>query len=188
MLFERIQLEPGEEVLKVVRKHWFIIVAELFGTVIMALFPFFLLVAFSFIPTDLIPESLSGLPLPQLITWAIAGWLVMTLMASYAIWTHYYLDLWVITDRRIIVIDQISFFNRKVSSFRLERMQDIKVTVTGVLATFLNFGTIRAQTASSAESNFKTAGLPDPRGLQSLIQGAMDRRLQTLGNPTIAVD
>jgi hypothetical protein len=188
MLFERIQLEPGEEVLKVVRKHWFIIVAELFGTVMMALFPFFLLVAFTFIPDTWLPANFNSLLVTELITWSIAGWLVITLMTSYAIWTHYYLDLWVITDRRIIVVDQIAFFNRKVSSFRLERMQDIKVSINGILATFLNFGTLRAQTASSAESNFKSTGLPDPRGLQSLIQGAMDRRLQTLGNPTIAVD
>ena len=188
MLFERIQLEPGEEVLKVVRKHWFIIVAELFGTAMMALVPFFLLVAFTFIPDAWIPADFNSLLAAELITWAIAGWLVITLMASYAIWTHYYLDLWVITDRRIIVVDQIGFFNRKVSSFRLERMQDIKVSIRGILATFLNFGTLRAQTASSAESNFKSTGLPDPRGLQSLIQGAMDRRLQSLGNPTIAVD
>lgn len=188
MLFERIQLEPGEEVLKVVRKHWFIIMAELFATVTMALLPFFVMVVFAFIPTEWIPDAIRAIPILPLVIWGTAGWLVLTLMASYAIWTHYYLDLWVITDRRIIVIDQIGFFNRKVSSFRLERMQDIKVSVQGILATFLNFGTLRAQTASSAESNFKTSGLPDPRGLQALIQGVMDRRLQTIGNPTIAVD
>ncbi len=188
MLFERIQLEPGEEVLKVVRKHWFVIVAELFGTAALALLPFFFLVVFAFIPSEWIPAEIYDLPLLQLITWSIAGWLVIVIMASYAIWTHYFLDLWVITDRRIIVIDQIGFFNRKVSSFRLERLQDIKVQVSGLLATFLNFGTLRAQTASAAESNFRTTGLPDPRGLQSIIQGAMDRRLQTLSNPMIAVD
>lgn len=188
MLYERIQLEEGEEVLKVVRKHWFVITAELFATFAMLLLPFFLLIAAVFIPSEWIPDALADVPLLPLIVWSIAGWLVLTLMAGYSIWTHYYLDLWVITDRRIIVVDQIGFFNRKVSSFRLERMQDIKVSVNGILATFLNFGTLRAQTASSAESNFKSTGLPDPRGLQSLIQGAMDRRLQSLGNPTIAID
>ena len=95
-------------------------------------------------------------------------------------WTHYYLDLWIITDRRIIVVDQVHFFNRKVSSFRLERLQDIKVSINGIIPTFLNFGTILAQTASDAESNFMSNGLPDPRGLQSTIQKATDARLQTL--------
>ncbi len=105
----------------------------------------------------------------------------MTTLATISVWTHYYLDLWVITDRRIIVIDQIHFFNRKVSSFRLERLQDIKVRISGILPTLLNYGTIRAQTASAAESNFTSPALPDPRGLQALIQGAMDERLKKLG-------
>ena len=105
---------------------------------------------------------------------------------GFTVWTHYYLDLWVISDRRIIVIDQRGFFNRKVSSFRLERMQDIKVTITGIIATLLNFGTIRAQTAGANESNFASGGMPDPRGVQALIQGAMDERLKVLGNPNVA--
>ena len=38
MLYEKIELEPNETVLKVVRKHWFIIVSELFGVLVMLLF------------------------------------------------------------------------------------------------------------------------------------------------------
>jgi hypothetical protein len=69
-----------------------------------------------------------------------------------------------------------------VSNFRLERLQDIKVTIKGIIPTLLNYGTVRAQTASAAESNFTSPGLPAPRELQSLIQAAMDARLATLGN------
>ena len=104
----------------------------------------------------------------------------MSLLTAFMIWTHYFLDLWVITDRRIIVIDQIHFFNRKVSSFRLERLQDIKVAVDGVIPTLLNFGTLHVHTAGNNEENFTTAGLPDPRELQSLIQKATDLRLKSL--------
>ena len=53
----------------------------------------------------------------------------------------------------------------------LARQQD------GIIPTLLNFGTVRAQTASAFESNFKTNGLPDPRGLQGIVQKAMDDRL-----------
>jgi hypothetical protein len=52
--------------------------------------------------------------------------------------------------------------------------------VNGVLATFLNFGTISAQTAGQSEHNFYATGMPDPRGLQSHIQKAMDSRLVAL--------
>jgi hypothetical protein len=115
------------------------------------------------------------------INYALATWLHLTTMAAALAWTNYLLDLWVITDRRIIVIEQVAFFNRKVGNFRLERMQDIKVTISGIIPTLLNYGTLKAQTASAAESNFTSPYLPDPRGLQALIQTAMDDRLKSLG-------
>jgi len=183
MLYEKIQLEPGEQVLRTVRKHWFVIVAELFSIAILIALPFvvatFLLIFFE------LATAVTWLePYTPLIIFGGAFWLLLCLLAGFMMWTHYYLDLWLITDRRIIVVDQIHFFNRKVSSFRLERLQDIKVTMSGIIPTLLNFGTLRAQTASSAESNFQTAGLPDPKGLQALIQLAMDKRLAVISSHT----
>ena len=85
------------------------------------------------------------------------------------------------------MIDQLHFFNRNVSVFRLERLQDIEFNVKGLIPTLLNFGTIQAQTAGSFESNFKTRGMPDPRGLQAIIQKAMDQRLALIhNNPNLA--
>ena len=182
MLFEKIQFETGEELIKVVRKHWFIISIELFGIALLALLPLFTVLAYLLLPSDLLPFTLQQYWV--VFIFASALWCTVCIMMAAMAWTHYYLDLWIITDRRIIVVDQIGFFNRKVGSFRLERLQDIKVSVNGIIPTFLNFGTIRAQTASAAESNFKNTGLPDPRGLQSLIQSAMDTRLQTIGGTT----
>ncbi|MCB9810782.1 MAG: PH domain-containing protein [Candidatus Nomurabacteria bacterium] len=177
MLYEKIQLEPNEEVLKVVRKHWFIIVSELFGTFLMLLAPFFMIFFIMILPFEFIPDTIhleSHLPL---IIYIVSIWSLMALMTGFMIWTHYYLDLWIITDRRIIVIDQVRFFDRQVSSFRLERLQDIRYSIDGLIATFLKFGTIRAQTAGMGENSFKTTGLPDPRELQSIIQKATDARL-----------
>lgn len=177
MLFEKIAFEESEELIKVVRKHWFIIAIELVGITLLAAIP---LVALLLIYTTEI-ESAIDLNVHLLpVMFGTLCWLIICCMMAVMAWTHYYLDLWIITDRRIIVIEQIHFFNRKVGSFRLERMQDIKVKITGILPTLLNFGTLRAQTASAAESNFINRGLPKPRELQSLIQKAMDERLKVL--------
>lgn len=178
MLFEKIHLEEDEEVIIVVRKHWFILLAEAIGVFLLTFIPIVGVVIWSFFPETTHIPSFSNYS--SLYLFGSCLWIVMCIMIMTMIWTHYYLDLWVITDRRIIVVDQVHFFNRKVSSFRLERLQDIKVRIAGIIQTFLNFGTIKAQTASSAESNFATPGLPDPRGLQSLIQRAMDERLKKI--------
>jgi hypothetical protein len=181
MLYDKIQLEPNEKVLATVRKHWFIITIEMLGILFFALIPLFLLIVIAVLPFQFEIATLFTTYASEIVFF-LAAWLLLSAMAGVAVWTHYFLDLWVITDRRIIVIDQVHFFNRKVSNFRLERLQDIKVTIRGIIPTLLNFGTIRAQTASAAESNFTSTGLPAPRELQSLIQTAMDARLATLGN------
>lgn len=180
MLFEKIQLEPGEELLKTVRKHWFVIVMELFGSFVMLLLPFFLLFFVLQFPDAISAINIDLSNYISLITFTIASWSIFSLMAGFMIWTHYYLDFWIITDRRIILVNQIHFFNRNVSIFRLERLQDIEFTVKGFIPTLLNFGEISAQTASAFESNFRTRGMPDPRGLQAIIQKAMDKRLVVL--------
>lgn len=183
MLFEKIQLEDTEKVLMVVRRHWFIIVSELFAVLTTAALPFLLLFASAFLPPELqlIPP---GQPqYLQVIAFGIAAWLLFCFSFGFMLWTNYYLDVWMVTDRRIIYIDQLSFFNRKVSMFRLERLQDIEVRTVGILETFLNFGTLSAQTAGTTESKFISAGLPDPRGLQATIQRAVDARLKRL-HPT----
>jgi Bacterial PH domain len=179
MLFEKIELEAGEQVLTVVRKHWFIISVEIIGILIASLLPVFVAAIFIVVPA-LHPTSFVLADQLPLILFAVSFWLLFTFLTCFMIWTHYYLDLWMITDRRVIAIDQIHFFNRKVSSFRLERLQDIKVAINGIIPTLLDFGTIHVHTAGNNEENFTTTGLPEPRELQALIQKATDARLQSL--------
>lgn len=187
MLFEKIELESDEAVIITVRKHWFVITLELLAIIIMGLMPVFIFIGLLIMTPSEAVLNFFETQTP-IIIFGLAVWLLLSAMATATAWTHYYLDLWVITDRRIIVIDQLGFFNRKVSSFRLERLQDIKVSIKGLIPTLLNYGTVRAQTASAAESNFESHFLPAPRELQSLIQTAMDSRLQKLGNNTPLTD
>ncbi|HEY0964831.1 MAG TPA: PH domain-containing protein [Candidatus Paceibacterota bacterium] len=181
MLLEKIALEPDEEVLRMVRKHWFIIFSEIAGVILTAIMPIVLLTIFLSIPKalgmDVHPEVYG-----DVITFALATWLLLCALSGFVIWTHYYLDMWIITDRRIIAIEQIHFFNRNVAIFRLERLQDIEFSVKGLLQTFFNYGTLSAQTAGHTEANFKSTGMPHPDELQSIIQKAMDARLAELNN------
>ncbi len=184
MLFDKIALEPDEIILTTVRKHWFVISVEIITIILFGFLPIVFLYLAT-VATSTLHLELLTITKPAIITFFLAFWLFLSSLAATTAWVHYFLDLWVITDRRVIVIEQVHFFNRKVSNFRLERLQDIKVNITGIIPTLLNYGTLRAQTASAAESNFESSGLPDPRGLQSLIQTAMDERLRTIGNTPV---
>lgn len=175
MLFERIKLEEDEKMLRVVRKHWWIVLIRSLSAVVLAVIPLLLLqLALSYIPgtifTDLI-STYAGELFFSYLTWLLLNWM---LMANF--WTDHYLDLWAITNRRIVAIDQRGFFHRFLSSFRLERLQDMNIEVVGIIPTLLNFGTIEAQTAGGSNEEFKTRNMPDPRGLKALIINAADER------------
>ena len=129
-LYEKIELESDEVVITTVRKHWFLITLEMLAIILFGLVPVFIFMGILALPPQAIIMSIFATKTP-LIIFGIAAWLLLSTMAAALSWTSYYLDLWVITDRRIIVIDQMHFFNRRVSNFRLERLQDIKVTKIG---------------------------------------------------------
>lgn len=182
MLINKLSLEPGEEVLKIARKHWFIITTQLIGAFMTAIVPLIMLGFFVELPKFVGGPEINLSGHAPIITFGVAVWLLLSTLSAFVVWTHYYLDLWVITDRRIIAVEQIYFFNRNVAIFRLERLQDIEFTIKGLIPTFFNFGTLSAQTAGHQEANFKSTGMPSPDELQNIIQKAMDARLTDLNN------
>jgi uncharacterized membrane protein YdbT with pleckstrin-like domain len=102
------------------------------------------------------------------------SWLICAWMALFGVWTNYYLDVWTITNKRLISVDQRGLFHRNTGSFRLERLQDINVSVRGILATFLDYGDLQAETASE-DRDFVARAIPKPQELKALILGATDK-------------
>lgn len=169
---ERIQLETDEEILLVVRKHWFILLRETIVPVFLFVIPvsiyFFVgdaLFAFLLIAQ---PQHIGATALFFISLWGLVTWMML-----FLIWTDYYLDMWTLTDRRIITIDQRGLFRRAVASFRYERLQDINVEINGFIATLLDFGELHAQTAGH-DTDFKIAGIPHPREVKALILRSAD--------------
>lgn len=178
MLTEKIQLEADEIILHQVRKHWFILFVQVLGILVAALFPLFAFGALTL--TGLFNSASFTLQIgtPAILILYVA-WILLLWMALFNIWTNYYLDVWTITTKRLIAIDQRGLFHRNTGSFRLERLQDLNVEIHGIIATLLNFGTLEAETAGGDDDKFKAYGLPDPRGLKSAILKASDELMHS---------
>ena len=170
MKVEKINLEADERIIIEVRKHWFVLATQLIGILMGALLPPALYFGLS---------NNTTLPIASftlhtgIIVALYSAWLLIAWMALFNIWTNYYLDVWTVTNRRLIAVDQRGFFFRNTASFRLERLQDISVSINGLLATLLDFGSLEIQTAGE-EGNFKIQGLPKPGELKALILSAAD--------------
>lgn len=163
---ELIKLEPDERILRIVRKHWFILFSQIVGISVAGIF-FFIFIG-------ILPSLLSASPAfasihitGSFISFLSGVWLLIFTITLMGVWTDYYLDMWIITNKRIISIDQQGFFRRSVSSFRFERLQDITVNIKGFIETMLDFGRITADTAG--HDPFTINGIPNPRGVKSLI-------------------
>ena len=77
-------------------------------------------------------------------------------------------DTFIITSHRIIDIDQNSIFRRRVAEVRLEEIQDVTYETTGFISTSLDYGTVRAQTASTVP-NIEMTYVTHPKEVQDLI-------------------
>lgn len=170
-----IKFEEGEQNLKVIRRHWFVILPVLLGTVVLAFAPCLLYKLFT---SDLLGlnQAIRDSVLNSIDSWKVFGysiWLLILWVVFFMEWTDYYLDLWIITDRRIIDVEQKGFFHREVTSFAYNQIQDITVETKGLLETFLKFGTLHIQTAGhNRDIIIKSAQNPEEaRSLVLKLQG-----------------
>lgn len=162
-----LHLEPEEKLILEIRRHWIVYVGHIVAFFVYAL-----------VPVVLYMYSVSRLPeVAKIITGynfhiLFFGYIIFLLLlwiGFFFSWTKFFLDVWYVTDSRIIAIEQKTIFHRVVSNLRFDRVQDITVEVNGLLATFLNYGNIRVQTASESESDFFMATVKDPENLKRVI-------------------
>ncbi|MDD4476567.1 MAG: PH domain-containing protein [Patescibacteria group bacterium] len=90
------------------------------------------------------------------------------LLFLYSYFISFYLDMWVITNDRLVDIEQISLFGRSVSEVDLYQIQDITSEVKGFFPSIFDYGTITLQTAG-AVPKFILKNVPDPNGLRKFI-------------------
>lgn len=78
----------------------------------------------------------------------------------YIKWIDYELDMYVITNCRIIWIEQVWFLNREVSQCSLGDVQEVNSKTKWFFANMFNYGDLTIQTAWNL-SNFRMEFVPD---------------------------
>lgn len=165
-------IEPGERVMKSVRKHWFVLFVEILPFALLAYLPLLIPSVLAFAgqanPAALTP-LLSAISIENAwVRFMLGLWWLMMWIAAFNSFTSYYLNEWIITTHRIIEITQRGFFNREVSSVLLRHVQDATSEVTGLFGTLLDYGTLTVQSAG-ADNYFHMHGIDHPRALRDLV-------------------
>lgn len=169
-----ITLLQDEKIILKKRRHWFIIVAELAPVVLVALLPPFFLVVGSAIPfIELLLREYVALVIFFLGSWWLFLWTIF-----FIIWTNYYLDIVVITNKRIIDIEQLGLFARDIVEVRMENIEDIKTTVIGLLASLLDMGSLHIQTAGESREVI-IKNIANPHEVREIISRLHDEALRS---------
>lgn len=169
---EEFQLEPGERIIRTVRKHWFVLIVSFIPFLFLAWLP-------TLLPA-LVQGALSATPEAGGVLALLAAdnkwfrlwlgvWWLFLWIGAFNTFTQYYLNHWVITSLRIVRVRQHGFFSREVSSFLLARVQDVTTDVHGIFADLLGYGSVRVQTAGTNSKDFVMDGIDDPQGMRDLI-------------------
>jgi hypothetical protein len=161
-----INLDPGEHIVYEVRKHWFIFLAHGIFLFLAGIVPFF---AYAIVVKS-IPFSLpSNGTISGLLVFLYAIWLLFLWISFFLQWTNYYLDVWYVTEKRIIDVEQKRMFHRSVSSLRFDKIQDISIEVGGFISTYFDIGDIRVQTAAENSADFFMRKAASPEKFRNLI-------------------
>lgn len=144
-----IKLSENEHIASVSRRHWWIFAEKSIAILFLALVPLFVYIirGFALPRISILTEEtiiiINSFLFLGSVLFYLFLWLYFTIL-----FIDYYLDLWVITNTRILDIEQKGLFNREVTECYISKIEDMTVEIKGVLPTFMNYGDLYLKTAS----------------------------------------
>ncbi|MFC1686462.1 PH domain-containing protein [Patescibacteria group bacterium] len=91
-----------------------------------------------------------------------SAYFLFLLLFLFIGWLNYYLDVWIVTNERLVDIDQKSLFDRSISQLSLSKIQNVKAEMKGILPTFLRFGDVDVESAGADVGRFSFRSIPNP--------------------------
>lgn len=151
------QLIGDETIVLFLRRHWFVLFTKYLFMFLLALIPV--------VTYELFDNAFSGFisnPTAQaIVILAASVYYLFICVSCFTIFIDYYLDIWIVTNHRIIDIEQKGLFNHQVAEQSLDMVQDVSSRVNGILPTMLDYGVVLVQTAGT-RTLFEFKQIPHP--------------------------
>jgi len=138
---------PGEKLVMFIRRHWIILASRWLIFIALALVP---LIFYAFLYYNYIWILEHAFLYPLLLLLASAYYLFIMLFLFNA-FIDYFLDVWIVTDQRIINIEQRGMFNREIAEHDLDKIQDVSGLQKGFFQTLFSYGDVHVQTAGEIQ-------------------------------------
>lgn len=157
-------LRPGEKILMSVRRHWivYLILSLIFSSWIL-----FTLLSYAIFWWQFIIHLVN-----------IIFWIFFSIVL-YIKWIDHELDLYIITDNRIIWVEQVAFLNRTVTECNLWQVQEVNSRTKWLFANLLNYWTLTILTAWNAtnmQMNFAPDSMQEARKILNVVDDYRDKQ------------
>lgn len=155
-----LQLKDEEILQTIVRRHMITVAGPLFLALLFIVLPFFFLF--------------------PMFSWGTVGVLLFGACVIFGaglafrtifVWDS---DVLLVTNLRVIDVDQKGIFSRHVSESSLSAIQDVSWTKKGLWATLFGMGLVKIQT-SGAQAVLEAEGIPSPERVHELINRLKDQ-------------
>lgn len=156
------QLET-EQIYLIVREHWF----RLFFKLLVWSFLALILGAFEIFGRQNLPGLFED-QIGEVTGLFVRVFLLILVLGYFSIFVLYYLNIHIITNIRIVDIDQIGLFNHTISELHIDKIEDATSQTTGIFGTIFNYGDVYIQTAGTTE-RFDFEDVPNPAAIEKLI-------------------
>ncbi len=173
---------PGEQVVLMLHRHGIVAFRILTLFTFLALVPVGAWVLVAKGTTILADDSTLAY---AAVTLLIGGYVLVWGLLFFIAWLNYYLDVWIVTNERIINIKQLRLFDRVVSEQKLYRVQDVTWEIKGIMGNLLKYGNVFIQTAGT-EERFTFEYIPDPEGTAKSIMHLLEQIENQMGANTMA--
>lgn len=161
-----VQLEPNEHLHMIIRKHWVIFMESVILTLVLVgtCLGIYLVAEFAHVPSLFTLLSIIGIGM-------------IGFQYIFIHWVNDELDVFIITNRRIITLDQINFLDRKLSQTTIDNVQEVNSSTSGLLGNIFEYGNLMIRTASDMsndKSDFQITKIPHPIETSRKIHGFID--------------
>ncbi len=156
------QLEE-EKIYLVIREHWF----RLLLKVVVWMFGALVLVAFQTAGPNILPGLFEG-QTGQIVKLFEQIYFIILLLSLFLIAILHYLNVHIVTNIRVVDIDQVGLFSHVVSELHIDKLEDITSETNGVFGTLFNYGNVYIQTAGARE-RFEFDNVPNPAAIEKLV-------------------
>lgn len=101
------------------------------------------------------------------------GWYVFVLGYALAKFMGWFFNIYILTDERVVDIDFQNIFFRKISTAKIDEIQDVNIQSSGAFETFFGYGSVFIQTAAEV-SQFEFMYVPNPDRVGKIINQMID--------------